>query len=83
MEPPNSYDQAPDTGSTHLPQYRVLPAADPGALCRDARELAGGQPLSEDVAPGGAEERSAETGRLRAAAKANRVNVLVDHICIA
>ena len=57
-------DQAPDTGGSYLPQYRILSATHSGIMRRDPRELAGGQPLSEHEAPGGAEEGVAETGRL-------------------
>jgi hypothetical protein len=82
-----------DPRGPHLPEHRILSAPHPRTVRRDPRDLAGGQPLSEHDAPGGAEKGVVETGRLkrpnavgaapgyalRAANSANRINRLPDH----
>ena len=57
-----------------LPEHRILPAADPGLVREDPRNLAGGQPLSEHDVPCGPEEGGTETGRLKQRPQRNRIN---------
>ena len=57
-------DRAPDAGRLHLPERDLVPAADPGPLRRDPRDLAGRQPLPEHGVPCGTEEGAVEDGRL-------------------
>ena len=58
-------DQAPNAGGAHLPEYRILSAADSGLVRGNPRNMAGRQPVSEHGVPRGTEKGVAETGRLK------------------
>src|SRR5690606_3041185 len=60
--------QAAHARGEDLPEHRVVPAADSGAVRRNPRDVARGQPLPEHGPAGRAEEGAVETGRLTAAA---------------
>jgi len=57
-------DQAPHSGGTHLPERGVLPAPGAGAVRRDPRGLARGEPLPQHDSARRAEEAGPAPGRL-------------------